>query len=151
MSQVRSLANDLSFGLDKEVEVVDMLKLNFCELYDEDDFKNTKELYQDDFYPYDFEGTTNGTAIEMKSRRVKKYYYDTTILPVHKVRKTDKTQLFIFNFTDNCSYIKYDEALFKTFKQKDITTERFGSIDRPKPHYLIPVRLLTDLINVYTA
>ena len=147
---IRSLANDLRFGLEKELEVVDMLKLNFCELYNEDDIKNTKELYQDEYYPYDYEGITNGTCFEMKSRRVKKNHYPTTIIPVHKVRKTDKKQLFIFNFTDNCSYIEYEEELFKTFQQRLITTERFGTIDKPKPHYLIPVNLLKDLVNVYT-
>ena len=146
---IRSLANDLRFGLDKELEVVDMLKLNFCDLYNEDDIKNTKDLYQDEYYPYDYEGTSRGTCFEMKSRRVKKHQYSTTIIPVHKVRKTDKKQIFIFNFTDNCSYIEYDQELFRTFQQRDITTERFGTIDKPKPHYLIPVKLLIDLVNVY--
>jgi len=145
---MRSLSNDLIFGLGKEMEIVDLLQLNFCDLYDEDEFKNTKELYQDDFYPYDFEGMRNGTSIELKSRRVKKNTYPTTIIPVSKVRNTDKTQLFIFNFTDNCSYIEYDKTIFDTFEVRNITTERFGIVDKPKPHYCIPVHLLIDLINI---
>jgi len=145
---MRSLSNDLIFGLGKEKEIVDLLQLNFCDLYDEDEFKNTKELYQDDFYPYDFEGMRNGTSIELKSRRVKKNTYPTTIIPVSKVRNTDKTQLFIFNFTDNCSYIEYDKTIFDTFEVRNITTERFGIVDKPKPHYCIPVHLLIDLINI---
>jgi len=149
MAEVRSLANDLSFGLNQELEVVDMLKMNFCEMYNEDDFKNTKDLYQDDFYPYDFEGTTNGTSIEMKSRRVRKHTYPTTIIPVAKIRQTDKPQLFVFNFTDACSYIEYDKGLFNTFQIRNFTTERFGIVDKPKPHYCIPVNLLVDLVRVY--
>ena len=147
---MRSLRNDLKFGLGKELEIVDLLQFNFCDLYDEDEFKNTKDLYQDDFYPYDFEGMRNGTSIELKSRRVKKNTYPTTIIPVSKVRNTTKKQLFIFNFTDNCSYIEYDKTLFDTFEVRNITTERWGVVDKPKPHYCIPVNLLKDLLNIIT-
>ena len=147
---MRSLRNDLNFGLGKEMEIVDMLQFNFCDLYDEDEFKNTKDLYQDDFYPYDFEGMKNGTSIELKSRRVKKNTYPTTIIPVCKVRNTSKKQLFIFNFTDNCSYIEYDAEVFSKYKIADVTTERWGVVDNPKPHYFIEIKDLKDLINIYT-
>ena len=146
---MRSLRNDLKFGLDKELEVVDMLKFNFCEMYDEADIQDTKTLYKDEFYPYDFEGSTNGTCFELKSRRVKKNQYPTTIIPVSKARDTDKKQLFIFNFTDNCSYIEYNKELFDTFQIQNIKTERYGIVDKPKPHFCIPINLLIDLLNVY--
>lgn len=146
---MKSYKSDKSFGLSKELEVIDMLKMNFCEIYDEEDIQDTKTLYQDEFYPYDFEGSTNKTCFELKSRRVKKRQYPTTIIPVSKVRNTDKKQIFVFNFTDNCSYIEYNKELFDTFQIQHITTERFGIVDKPKPHFCIPVNLLIDLLNIY--
>ena len=121
------------------------LKNNFCSIYGEDDFLNTKDLYNDPYYIYDFEGTTNKTSIEMKSRRVKKNTYPTTILPVSKIRNTDKAQLFVFNFTDACCYIEYDKKIFDTFQIRHFTTERFGIVDKPKPHYCIYIK---DLIEI---
>jgi len=144
----RSYTNDLKFGLKRELEIINLLKKTFCELYDEEDIVPTKDLYTDDFYPYDYEGTTNHTCFEMKSRRVKKNTYPTTIIPVHKIRPTNITQIFVFNFTDVCCYIEYAEELFKTFETKTITTYRVGKIDIPKGHYLIPIHLLTDLVAV---
>ena len=52
MSEFRSFKNDLKFGLEKELEVVDMLQLNW---EDEADIRNTKDIYGDDYYIYDFE------------------------------------------------------------------------------------------------
>ena len=77
-TKFRSFKNDLKFGLDKELEVVDMLKLNW---EDEADIRNTKDIYGDDYYIYDFEANS-GTSWELKSRRCKKDTYSTTIVPV---------------------------------------------------------------------
>jgi hypothetical protein len=135
----RSLSNDLKFGLSKE-NIENILKLNF-----EEEFKNTKDLYNDPYYPYDFEGLTSKTAVEMKSRRVRKNAYDDTILPVHKVRNTNDKQIFIFNFVDEMCYIEYSKEVFDKFKRKDITTQREGIVDRPKPHFCIPVNILLSM------
>ena len=145
---IRSLANDLKFGLDKELEVVDMLKLNFCDLYNEDDIKNTKDLYQDEYYPYDYEGTSRGTCFEMKSRRVKKHQYSTTIIPVHKIRNVNTPQYFVFNFTDACCYIQYNKTLFSAFSTRMISVSRLGGNPAPVLHYEIPIKLLDDLIRI---
>lgn len=148
-SKLRSFKADLAFGLEKEVEVIDLLKMNFD---GEADIKNTKDLYNDDYYPYDYEGLTTGMTFELKSRRVRKEAYGTTIIPVAKVRKNQiPPQLFIFNFTDVCSYIPYNEERFSKYKIADVATTRFGKVDIPKPHYFIPVKDLTDLIHIYTG
>jgi hypothetical protein len=135
----RSLENDLKYGLERET-IEGILGINFNE-----DFKNTKDLYNDPFYPYDFEGLTTKTSVELKSRRVNKSAYETTIIPVHKVRKTNYKQLFCFNFTDDICYIEYNKELFNTFERKDIMTYRKGIVDKPKPHFLIPIHLLISL------
>lgn len=144
--EYRSLANDLRFGLKQEDAILTRLKDNFCPMYGEVDFLNTKDLYKDPYYIYDFEGITNKTSIEMKSRRVKKRQYPTTIIPVSKVRNTDTTQLFVFNFIDAVCYIEYSKEVFDKFEIRNFTTERAGIVDMPKPHYCIPIGSLVDFI-----
>lgn len=143
METLRSFKNDLKMGLEKELEVVDILKLNW---EDEEDIRNTKDIYGDDYYIYDFEAKS-GTSWELKSRRIAKNQYDTTIVPVHKVRKTDKKQVFVFNFTDACCSLDYDKELWDTFEIKDVKVWRYGKVDKPTPHYFIPVDKLTDLVR----
>lgn len=148
-TKLLSFKNDLAYGLAKELEVVDLLKMHFD---GEADIKNTKDLYDDEFYPYDYEGLTTGMTFELKSRRVKKRQYDTTIIPVAKVRTNQiPPQLFVFNFTDNCSYITYDEERFRGYRIGDVCTTRWGKVDMPKPHYFIPVGDLIDLVQVYRS
>lgn len=146
MATVRSFKNDLMFGLEKELEVIDMLKLNWEE---EVDIRNTKDIYNNKHYIYDFEANS-GTSWELKSRRCNKHTYPTTIVPVSKIRMTDKKQIFVFNFADACCSLDYDKDLWDTFLIKDVMTYRFGIVDKPKPHYHIPVELLTDLLRCYT-
>ena len=143
MENFRSFKNDLKYGLDRELEVVDMLKLNW---EDEVDIRNTKDIYGDDYYIYDFEANS-GTSWELKSRRCNKNTYPTTIVPVAKVRQTDKKQIFVFNFQDATCSLDYDKELWDTFEIKDVMTYRWGKVDKPKPHYHIPIDKLTDLIR----
>ena len=110
---MRSLAEDLKFGLKNEEAVSGVLK-TLSVMYDEAEFINTKELYKDYYYPFDFEGTTHKTAVEMKSRRNKKNTYPTTIIPVAKVMTNGVRQLFMFKFTDCITYIEYDKAVLSS-------------------------------------
>jgi len=140
----RSLKNDLSFGLEKEEPVRQLLKKVFT---DEEDIINTKDLYNDEFCKFDFEGITTKKRYEVKSRRNAKYDYNTTILPVHKItsKTTENGLIIIFNFTDKCSYITYNTDIFKNFSKKDINVFRDGRWEGPVPHFLIPVNILIDM------
>jgi len=140
----RSFKNDLQYGLEKELEVIDILKLNF---EDERNIRTTKDIYGDDYYIYDFEAES-GTAFELKSRRVRKFQYPSTIVPVSKIRETDKKQIFIFNFTDACCSIEYNKELWDKFEVKNVSTQRFGKLDLPKPHFHIPIKHLKDLVKI---
>jgi hypothetical protein len=142
----RSLANDLKFGLLKEIDILPTIQGNW---EDEPNIRNTKDIYNDEYYPYDFE-SENATSWEVKSRRISKGQYNKTIIPVHKVRNVDTPQYFIFNFTDACCSIKYDKEIFKTFGKRMISVERFGGNPNPVLHYEIPVNLLEDLVRIYT-
>jgi hypothetical protein len=139
----RSFKNDLEFGLSKEEEVRQLLKKRFI---DEDDIINTKELYNE-YCKFDYEGTTQKRKYEVKSRTNSKNKYPTTIIPVHKfTKKTIENGLIIvFNFTDKCCYIEYDEKTFNTFTQKLIKIFRKGKYDPPTMHYEIPINLLIDI------
>ena len=146
MKVLRNFKDDLKLGLETELEVIDYLKINWEE---EANIRNTKDIYNDDYYIYDFE-SEGGTTWENKTRRLRKNQYPTTLLPVAKVRDGVNTkQYFTFNFTAAFCCIEYNKELFDTFVISDITTYRYGKVDIPKPHYLIPVNLLTDLLKVY--
>lgn len=144
---LRTRANDLAMGLANETKLLGMLKFHFCRKYGENDLINTKDIY-DQYHKYDWEGSTNGTHFEMKSRRNRKRAYPTTIIPVDKVRPTEKKQVFIFHFTDATCYIEYDKKIFDSFVRSSRTTERDGMWDIPKLHYEIPIGLLIDLDEV---
>ena len=140
----RSFNKDLAFGLSKEEPVRQLLKKLFI---DEDDIINTKDLYGDIYCKFDYEGLTTKRKYEVKSRTNTKYKYATTILPVNKITAdTIKNGLcIVFNFTDKCSYIMYDEQAFKTFSTRLIKIYRVGKYDPPTLHYEIPVNLLIDM------
>lgn len=130
---------DIAFGLEKEIEVLNIIKDYWK---DEDNILNTKELY-DEYCLYDFESNSK-TSWELKTRKNKKFQYPTTILPYHKTRKVDTPQYFIFKFTDKCTYIKYTKEVFETFEVKDVCCYRDGRKEI-KAHYHIPVNLLIDM------
>jgi hypothetical protein len=138
---LRSFKDDLKYGLDREDEVNLKLIKQF-----EEDIKNTKELYNNPYYKYDYEGMVSGTRYELKCRKNEKYKYNTTIIPCHKINKltTEKDLYFVFNFTNGITYIKYDKNLFDTFKIKTIKIFRAGKYDPPTDHYEIPINLLID-------
>jgi hypothetical protein len=140
----RSFQNDLKFGLSKEEPVRQLLKTKFTE---EEDIINTKDLYNDEFCKFDYEGITTKRRYEVKSRTNKKYQFPTTILPVHKITtETTKNGLYIiFNFTDKCSYIIYDKNVFDNFETKIFKIYRDGKYDPPTLHFLIPVNILIDM------
>ncbi len=138
----KSFQNDLNFGLSNEEPIRQLLIKYFNE-----DIINTKDLCNDIYCKYDYEGTTTMSKYELKSRKNNKNKYPTTIIPVHKINSEtiNNGLYFIFNFTDKCSYIKYDKKLFKTFSTRLIKLNRFDKYDLPTTHYEIPINLLIDI------
>jgi len=131
----RTFNNDLKFGLEKEETV----RQNLITYFKEDIIK-TKNKY----CKYDYECLLSNNKYEVKSRRNNKHQYPTTIIPVHKVITKDDLY-FVFNFIDQCCYIKYDDEIFKKFKTKLIKINRLGKYDPPTLHYEIPINLLIDI------
>lgn len=137
----RSLANDLKMGEANE----DINQIIFNKAFN-DTFVNTKIKYNDQYCPYDYEGETTNTRIELKSRRNTYRAYPTTIMPISKVLNTHTGRhIFCFAFTDGLYYIDYDNEKFSKYEIKMITTQRKGIVDKPKPHFCIPIQ---DLIKI---
>lgn len=135
----RTLQDDLSLGYKNEEEILSVLN-NFFN----DTFRNTKDLYGNEYCNYDFEGT-NGFRVELKSRRNKYNDYPTTIIPVHKTISMDLCpNVFIFNFADGIYYTEWNKNRFETYEKKMILCKRFGRTDYCE-HYLIPIE---DLIEI---
>ena len=144
IKRMLSRAKDITMGLTNEARLIMKLKHTFCPKYGEADLVKTEDKYA----KWDWEGTTNGTHFEMKSRRNTKFYYPTTILPVHKVVETDKPQIFIFHFSDKTCYIEYDPEVFSKFQKKKTQIFRDGRYDPPQIQYEIPVNILIDMEDV---
>ena len=138
--EIRSLANDLKFGEAKETDTINLIR----QYWIDDTVLNTKDKYKNRFCLYDYE-SENGTTWELKSRRCSKTAYPTTIIPTHKVRATDKPQIFMFNFTDCSSYIVYDPERFAKYQTKMVRCFRAGASSKPVQHIEIPIEDLTDL------
>ena len=127
---------DKQFGDKGEGSVLPKLR----KFFNDDTIKPTTSKY----CLYDYEAD-NGSIYELKSRRIRRSTYPTTIIPTHKIIN-GKIQYFVFNFLDTISYIKYDADLFKTFRIEDITDGRYQSYKPSVPHYHIPTDSLTDFI-----
>jgi len=138
-STMRTLEEDIKLGYKCEEELIPILN-NFFN----DTFRNTKDLYGNEYCNYDFEGT-NGLRIELKKRRNTYDDFPTTIIPVHKTISIDLCpNIFIFNFSDGIYYTKWNYNRFKNYKTRMILCERFNKTDYVE-HYMIPIE---DLIRI---
>ena len=128
-----SLAIDLTYGLEKEQDIMTTLSKFF-----EKDLKKTTDHY----CPFDFEDEEKTISIELKSRRNCHNTYPTTLIPVHKITDDTKNLYFVFQFTNGVYFIKYEKEVFDKFNTCYITARERT---RGAMHYLIPVELLTIL------
>lgn len=136
-NKLRKLNNDINFGYKCEEDILQILNNYF-----KDEFKNTKNLYANEYFNYDYE-SEKGLRIELKSRRINYNDYDTTIIPVHKTLKLSP-DIFVFNFNDGIYYIEWNFNKFKNYEIKMILSKRFDR-NEYKEHYLIPIN---DLIKI---
>ena len=77
-------------------------------------FDNTLERTKDKYDRYDF--ISDKYLIELKSRKFNMNKYNTTIITKHKIIKTHKVLMFVFNFDDYLTYYIYNEEDIKTNK-----------------------------------
>ena len=136
-------ANDLSFGMRKELEVHNILKEHFNK-----DVKKFKEFYSVyDYYILNNEKKITD-IIEVKSRRNDSKKYDTQLIGKNKVDKgmkeleKGKNVFFIFNLTDGV--FKFE--LKKEHKFKEVICGNYARGDKSSKLVLIPNEYLTKIM-----
>jgi len=125
--------DDYLYGIQKQKEILPILIDYFGPDLEETKGKWTKyEFYNDK------------SIFELKSRKNTKTRYPTTLLTCNKVVSEDgKDLIFLFKFTDELCYIKYDSDLFSTFERR-----LFSRIDQTfdeKEYFYIPIECLTTI------
>ena len=140
---MRTFKQDMEYGMNGEGIIQSKLSSHFSKM---GKITNTKELYKNPYHKYDYEAE-DGTTFELKTRRVKKNQYPTTIIPSAKIIKNaSHRQFFIFSFLDGIYQIEYSKELFDTFQIGDVEVFRCGRQDFPTPHIHIPVKYLQEIV-----
>lgn len=128
----RSLKADEEFGFEGEHNCMPYLKQLVPDIH-----KNGR------WAKIDFE--SEDTYLELKTRRMKRDKWETTLMPCDKIRP-GKKNILVFNFTDELCYIVYNDRLFNSFEKRlFVCKDRGNPQDKEKLHYFIPVHCLTTL------
>lgn len=123
---------EFNFGTPKEAEILCVLEEYFGETFNRS---------EDQFSAFDLYNDT--TQIEIKSRRNNFKAYPTTLIGTNKAIKTDKKQIFVFNFLDGIYYIEYEEERFKYWVDNFTRNSRIGLETEPNKYFYIPITELT--------
>jgi len=125
--------NDYLYGIQKQKEILPILR---------DHFGNGLNETVGRWKKYDF--FTDKSFFELKSRKNTKTKYPTTLLTCNKVtHENEKRIIFIFNFTDELCYIRYDPDVFSTFERRLFS--RINEAFDEKEYYYIPIERLTTI------
>ncbi len=124
---------DYLYGVQKQKEILSILRDHFG-----NDLKETIGRWK----KYDF--YSDKSIFELKSRKNTKTRYPTTLLTCNKVvSESGKDLIFLFNFTDELCYIKYDEKVFSTFERRLFS--RINESFDEKDYFYIPIERLTTI------
>ncbi len=124
---------DYSDGMKNEISVLNILnELGF-------NLKKTSKTHPFDFFDEEY-------YFELKSRKVYKNTYPTTIIGLNKIqyaKKTEKGCIFLFKFIDGLFYYIYD----KNDPNNSINTggRSDRGIDEYKPYFHIPISSLNPI------
>ena len=125
--------NDYQYGIKQEENIYPILKEYFGSTLEKSKNKWSKFDFYDDSCTY-----------EMKTRNNKKTTYPTTMITANKsVQVNNKKLVFIFNFTDELCYIRFDPDEFSHFEKRMFS--RANMEDDEKEHYYIPIEKLSTL------
>lgn len=103
---------DIEMGNKSESETIDVI----------DEILKTTLIKDEDKYSiFDWHNKDKTIFVELKSRRLYKDKYPTTMIGLNKIKfcnDTTKSYYFFFKFFDGLYYIKYNKDLFKNFDIK---------------------------------
>jgi hypothetical protein len=97
---------------------------------------------------FDFESDEG--YFEVKGRNCRFNQYDTTLIPMSKIRfaqRCNRPFFFIFKYTDGIYYIRYDETIFSNFDVKEQYRVNRG-VKETSQHMHIPIILLTEIPEI---
>ena len=125
--------DDAEIGYQSEINHYELLK----EFFKDKDLKMSTNTYSL------FDYFSEKTLIELKTRKICKDYYKTTIIGINKItyaKKHHKTFniYFVFKFSDGLYYIKYDMEIFDKFQSEYKARQDRGKYENKK-YCLIPV------------
>lgn len=130
---------DYIYGTQQEAKILPILQDHFGK----DLIRNQERWGKYDFY-------NEKSIFELKSRTNRKNAYPTTLMTCNKVVNIeDKELYFLFNFTDELAYIKYDPILFDTFERKNYS--RINQSFDEKEYYFIPIQYLATILKYYPS
>jgi hypothetical protein len=133
-----SYTKDIEFGKEKEENIFARLK----ETIDKD-LLHTSSRYN----PFDFE--SENTYVELKSRRIAKDKFNSTMIGANKIElaeKTEKDVFFVFSYTDGDYYWKYNKD---AVVDKKITFKIGGRYDRGKAEEKLYAYINTSLLTAF--
>ena len=125
---------DYIYGTTNQKRVLPLLKSYFSE-----DIKEFPSRWS----KYDFR--SENALFELKSRKIKKNQYKTTLLTCNKVVSNNegKALNFVFDFKDELCYIPYDKETFSTFEKRMYS--RVNEAKDEKEYYFIPIDCLKTI------
>ena len=108
LRKITHLEEDLEYGESRETVIHKALEQFFnCNL------TNTKETHGK-FCSFDYEDLDKQIRIELKSRRVKKNTYPTSVIGFNKIttaKNYDGLYIFVFEYTDGLYFVEYNNDL----------------------------------------
>jgi hypothetical protein len=129
-----SFAKDYVFGKEKEIEILEKLKIKFND--------NIVQI-EDRYSKFDFKG--DKYYYELKSRNNTYNKFPSTIIPKSKI--VCDNIIFLFNFTDGLYYIRYSAKKFSAFECRPFKRiQRTDYNDIEQLYYFIPIEKLKKII-----
>lgn len=136
--QKQAFNKDYTYGRAAEVSVLDTIRRFFNDA--------TIKQSQDKYSRYDYE-SEGGRKYELKTRRLTRSRFGTTMLPEGKLTAENPTgNIFLFKFEDGLFYIPYDAETFSNFTVAPYCRQDRAGFDAEQNYIYIPVNLLTQII-----
>jgi hypothetical protein len=138
--------SDYKLGINNEKKFQKLMKNKFK--------INLKET--DRYCFYDFYEPNKNIILELKSRKIKKNAYPTTIFGYNKIEKFRKMNqkyggkykfIFVFAYEDGIRYFVHSEK-YKYKKNMYQRNQIPGIVDKPKMNVFIPINELKDISKI---
>jgi hypothetical protein len=137
IQQKEAFNRDYVFGRKAEEDILGTIRTFFSD--------PTITPSTDKYDRYDFTGA--GRKYELKTRRLTKDRFATTMLPLGKLlSENPEGNIFLFQYTDGLYYIPYNAEQFSNFNVAPYCRQDRMGYDTEQDYIYIPVNLLTKII-----